>query len=215
MKKVILLCFSVFFLIGSLIIPKGDAHASTTEQEIEDVINDMVYAFENTELKLNIENPESEIVEEEVYNENGEHLGTFGMEIVSIEDEIDPTTVNSKKNDISTFSISLPNAKTLIKGTMTVKVYWYAATINYEFYAKVAKNSSGKAYIVDKYDENYFVVPPVVVSSDKLETIQKTETSSSPAQARYTLNLSTYVGGATKLWIFVKAAEGYFWTGGN
>lgn len=206
MKKIILLCFSLFFLIGNLMVPKEfahAAHASATEQEIANAIDNMAYAFKNTDLKLSLEDPDSNIVEENVYDKNGEFLGTFGMEIVSDENE----------NQVA--RMSLPGNKTAFSGTTTVKVYWYAASINYQFYAKIAKNSSGKAYISSVYDESYFVIPPVVVSSDKLEIIQKTETSSSPAQARYTLNLSTYVGGSTKLRIFVKAAEGYFWTGGN
>lgn len=208
MKKIILLCFSLFFLIGNLIVPKEFAHAahtSATEQELANAIDNMAYAFKNTDLKLNLEDPDSNIVEENVYDKNGEFLGTFGMEIVSDE--------NGNGNQV--VRMSLPGNKKAFSGTTTVKVYWYAASINYQFYAKIAKNSSGKAYISSVYDENYFVIPPVVVSSDKLEIIQKTETSSSPAQARYTLNLSTYVGGSTKLWIFVKAAKGYFWTGGN
>ena len=121
----------------------------------------MVYALKNTDLKLNLEDPNSNIVEKNVYDKNGEFLGTFGMEIVS----------NENQNQMA--RMSLPGNKTEFSGTTTVKVYWYVASINYQFYAKIAKNSSGKAYIVSVYDESYFVIPPVVISSDKLEIIQK------------------------------------------
>ena len=41
----------------------------------------MVYALKNTDLKLNLEDPNSNIVEKNVYDKNGEFLGTYGMEI--------------------------------------------------------------------------------------------------------------------------------------
>ena len=70
----------------------------------------MVYALKNTDLKLNLEDPNSNIVEKNVYDKNGEFLGTFGMEIVS----------NENQNQMA--RMSLPGNKTEFSGTTTVKV---------------------------------------------------------------------------------------------
>lgn len=102
----------------------------------------------------------------------------------------------------------------VLKGqTKTFKVYWYAAFVNYQFYMKVKRNTNGKGSVVSAYDESYLVIPPGVVRNDYISITRKNETDSSPAEARYNLDMSAPV--STKLYIYGRLKAGVFYSGGN
>ncbi|MFT9485991.1 MAG: hypothetical protein ACH0QD_01215 [Tepidibacillus sp.] len=73
--------------------------------------------------------------------------------------------------------------------------------------------STGMGEIVRAFDEWYLVIPPGVVGSDTLSIIRKYETSTLPAEARYTLDMVAPV--STKLWIYGRVKDGQFTSGGN
>lgn len=184
------------------VIPQfGHAQTLSTaenDEQFEKSFKEMQDLLEKTNLEIDLSDGKS--VEKVVYNEEGKEVGVIGIEKVK-SDSID-------SNKVRPLDEKLP-----IGVNQTFKVYWYAATVNYHFYVTVRVNSNGLGEIVDAFDEWYVVIPPGVISSDKLEIIRKYETSSAPAEARYTLTATSPV--STKLYIYGRVQNGKFITGGN
>jgi hypothetical protein len=178
---------------------------STVEKEtFEESLIEMQEALKNTELEIDLETETN--VEKVVYNNQGEKIGTMGIE------EVPTNLLPVPDTDAGIYT---PFATTLPKGkNQTFKVYWYTAFVNYWFYTTVKVDSTtGKGQIVSAYDQNYIVIPPGVVTSDLLSIVRKNETATLPAEARYTLNFIAPV--STKLWIYGRVQNGKFTSGGN
>lgn len=171
---------------------------SNEEKEFVGNFEEVKELIENSQLEIDLLNESK--VEKKVYNENGKEIGTMGIEEVKTE---------NSPGEIGTLATTLP--KDVNK---TFKVYWYAATVNYSFYCTVKVSSStGKGQIVSAYDPWYMVIPPGIVGRDSLAITRKYETSSLPAEAKYTLYMTAPV--STSLWIYGRVQNGKFITGGN
>lgn len=197
-KKLFLSLLTLALILMSFAPSIGQAKESTegkkdyvpaSQQEIQE-------AIDNTEVEIDIIDSEGK-VEKDVLNDDGEVIGTLGIE------EVDDNPVIG------------PQASTIPKGqNKKYKVYWYAATVNYHFYVTVnVSKSTGLGKIVSTSDEWYLVVPPGIVSSDKVTIPRKNETKSNPAEARYTLKMTAPV--STSLWIYGRVKDGKFKSGGN
>lgn len=144
--------------------------------------------------------------EKVIKDSNGQTVGTLGVEKVSTTQAQPPY---AQPNLISPLSTSLPSGV-----TQTFKVYWYAATVNYSFYMDVyVSPSTGLGKVVSAYDGWYLVIPPGYCSRDTLAITRQYETSSYPAEARYTLNMTAPV--STNLWIYGRVKDHTFYSGGN
>lgn len=194
--------FLAFPTLGFAQTQKTDKLDKQTQAE---VLNEMKDLLSKNNIEVDLSNP-NEKVEKVVKNEKGEEVGTLGVELVNSQETTEP---------INNGDISINGTTSLTKGkTYTFKVYWYAATVNYQFYTDVyVSTSTGLGKIVAAYDPWYMVIPPGVVSRDTLSIIRQYETSSYAAEARYTLNMSAPV--STSLYIYGKVKDSKFITGGN
>jgi hypothetical protein len=204
MKKLLTTLLTLMILLSSAF--SGQALAKETgkpdKKEVES-FKKMQKALKNTQLKLDLNKGETNS-EQVIYDENGDEIGTLGLEQIAVTETTDPTS----PGEIQALSTSLSKGT-----TYTFKVYWYAATVNYWFYIDVYRNSStGLGEVKRVYDGDYFTFG-CIVRTDVLEIIRKYETSSSPAEGRYTLTISAPIG--TKLWIYGRVKGGVFYTGGN
>ncbi len=199
MKKVfrstILSMLCILLVLPMLGFSQAEAATKADTKFAKADFKEMQEALKKTNLKIDLVNGES--TEQVVKNDKGETIGVLGIEEVASEPEI------------SAFGSTWLPANTY----KTFKVYWYAATVNYHFYTQVYKNSSGMGQIVDAWGGWYIVTPPGYVNRDTLAITRKYETSTLPAEAKYSLNFTAPV--STVLYIYGRVQDGYFITGGN
>ncbi|WP_108672573.1 hypothetical protein [Peribacillus acanthi] len=199
------------FIFGS-----NTSYASETESAGQEVLD----AIESTEFDLS----EPATQETSIYNEKGEQVGVIGIEPVTStfqENSLNLESVTIEelvKEEISEYSAMSvqalasgeiePNAtKDIDFGDSTWKIYYYSVSVNFSYYIDVNVSTSGIATIKKAYDKFKLVTPPYTVDSDVLTIIRATETSTSPAHARYTLTLNTYVGGEWDIYLESKIKD--------
>ncbi|WP_342538321.1 hypothetical protein MKY15_19670 [Sporosarcina sp. FSL K6-1540] len=187
-------------ILFSLLVLGITQTTSANEVSEQEDFEAMKKAFATTKLTMDAENPET--VEEKIYDENGEYVGTMGMEFV----EFTPDGL---------YHPEIGTRGTLSTGTNKIKVYWYSVLTNYHFYADIKKGTGITDTITRVYDEWFLISPPLSFTSDSLQILRSTNSVTTPAEARYTINYSTAFGGSTKMWIYITAGKGLYQTGHN
>ncbi|ESU31046.1 hypothetical protein G3A_18805 [Bacillus sp. 17376] len=204
LKSTILSLLCVLLVVPMFAFSQAEAADPKADMKFAKAdFKEMQAALKKTKLEVDLVNGTSS--EQVVMNDKGEAIGVLGVEEVASQ-----TVVESQPGEISALgSTALPTGV-----YKTFKVYWYAATVNYHFYTQVYRSTStGLGQIVDAYDQWYVVIPPGVVNRDTLAITRKYETSSLPAEAKYSLNFTAPV--STILYIYGRVQDGYFISGGN
>ena len=140
--------------------------------------------------------------EQKIYNENGEYVGTLGIEPV----------LSAESNDKMMSALASYKIGT---GNSTWKIYWYSGTVNYHFYVDINIGSTGLATITRAYNGWYFITPPYTVKKDWVSILRKTETYTLPAEARYHLTLNSIWGGEWTIYLYARVKDQTLYTGTN
>ncbi len=202
-KKIIVTLLVCLFSFTNLSFAQAKSTESVQDKkQVAEDIQEMQKAIKNNKLEIDLSDATS--VEKVVYNEEGKEIGVMGIESVE----------NQLQNSYSTI-MGIGSTTQLPRGVVkTFKVYWYAATVNYSFYTQVyVSSATGRGEIREAYDQWYLAIPPAIISRDTLAITRKYETSTLPAEAKYTLNFSAPF--STMLYIYGRVQDDKFITGGN
>ncbi|EZH66680.1 hypothetical protein DH09_12240 [Bacillaceae bacterium JMAK1] len=177
------------------------SNANTTDDLTKEQEKELEALVEHSaDVSIDILDADEKKAEEPIYDDEGNKIGVMGVEEVNRED-VDNGDIGTQQ--------TVPTGQ-----NVTYNVYWYAATVNYWFDMTVYVDpSTGLGEVVRAFDANYIVIPPGIVGSSSLDIIQQQETSSTPAEARYTLSMSAPV--STNMWIYGQVSNGTFTTGAN
>lgn len=184
MKKVLTLLITVFSI---LFISFNSVSAASLEKPEKP-------EKPNIDFKVGFDLQSNEVQEEVITDENGNYVGTIGIEPV-------PT--------MSTLSSSVGY------GNSTFKIYWYTAAVNLSYYINVYRSSVSPGYskITAAYDEWFLLSPPLSYNWDKLSIERAQADASHYAKARYRLNYGVLGAGAINYDLIAEVLTNTLYTG--
>lgn len=178
------------------------AESKKQKENVENVENmkKMLEVLKETEAEFDLTKIKKQ--EQKIYD-GGRYIGTIGIEPASA-----PQTSDGGFSTLGSYDLS--------NGYNYWKVYWYSGSVNFHFYTKIyISSSSGDATISSVYDKWKAVSPPYEVKSDVLSIVRKYETYTLPAEARYTLTLTSIYGGEWDIYLYAKVFNKKLTTGTN